>query len=179
MKCCGCDAIKLRHTSWFSEDEGSSVAYFPPAVSRRHPSWFDELVSELPPQEEFVATLLNEIYVALHNNLLSLATMGVRALLEKVMIAQVGDLGSFAAHVRKFEDLGHVSPLQRARLDAILEAGHAAMHRMYAPSEEDVVVVLDIAESIIASIYVHDSLVRGLKQRVPAKVAKVPKGGKP
>lgn len=48
LKCCGCDAVKLRHSSWFSEDEGSSVAYFPPAVSRRQPSWFDELVSELP-----------------------------------------------------------------------------------------------------------------------------------
>lgn len=129
LKCCGCEAIKLRHTSWFSEDEEPTVHYFPPAIFRRHPAWFEDLIDELPPERIYVAELLNEIYIALHNNLRSLATMGVRALLEKVMISQSGDLGSFTEHVLKFEELGHISKRQRERLDAILDAGHAAMQQ--------------------------------------------------
>lgn len=168
VKCCGCEAIKLRHVSWFSEDEESSITYFPPAVFRRHPAWFEELI-DLSSENEFVVSLLNEIYVALHNNLTSLATMGVRALLEKVMISQSGDLGSFAAHVKKFEELGHLSKKQRERLDAILDAGHAAMHRIYSPKSSDVITLLEIAEHIIESVFLHDSRVEKLKQNVPAK----------
>lgn len=169
LKCCGCDAIKLRHVSWFSEDDEPSITYFPPAVFRRHPEWFEELIDRVPPEADFVVSLLNEIYVALHNNLTSLATMGVRALLEKVMISQSGDLGSFSAHVRKFEELGHLSRRQRERLNAILDAGHAAMHRIYTPKSSDVITLLDIAENIIESVFLHDHRVEKLKMNVPAK----------
>ncbi|KGH02963.1 DUF4145 domain-containing protein [Comamonas thiooxydans] len=172
LKCCGCEAIKLRHVSSFSEDDTVSVTYFPPAVFRRHPEWFEDLCNEIPPGNEFVVSLLNEIYVALHNNLTSLATMGVRALLEKVMISQIGDQGSFFSHVKKFEELGHLSKLQRARLDVILDAGHAAMHRIYSPNSSDVITLLDIAENIIESVFVHDHRVEKLKKNVPIKQSK-------
>jgi hypothetical protein len=172
LKCCGCDAIKLRHVSWFSEDDEPSITYFPPAVFRRHPEWFDELTVKAHPDNDFVVDLLNEVYVALHNNLTSLATMGVRALLEKIMISQSGDLGSFAAHVKKFEELGHISKKQRERLDVILDAGHAAMHRIYSPESSDVIILLDITENIIESVFLHDSQVEKLKRNVPAKKRK-------
>lgn len=172
LKCCGCEAVKLRHVSWFSEDDTPSVTYFPPAVFRRHPEWFDELCGEISKENEFVVSLLNEIYVALHNNLTSLATMGVRALLEKVMISQIGDQGSFFAHVKKFEEWGHLSKLQKARLDVILDAGHAAMHRIYSPKRSDVITLLDIAENIIESVFVHDHRVEKLKKNVPLKKSK-------
>jgi hypothetical protein len=169
LKCCGCEAVKLLHVSWFSEDDEPSITYFPPAVFRRHPKWFVDLIDKVPPDNDFVVILLNEVYVALHNDLTSLATMGVRALLEKVMISQSGDLGSFAAHVRKFEELGHLSKKQRERLDAILDAGHAAMHRLYSPKSNDVITLLDIAENIIESVFLHDSQIEKLKLNVPAK----------
>ncbi|SHL40013.1 hypothetical protein SAMN05216428_102279 [Nitrosospira sp. Nsp11] len=54
--------------------------------------WFE---IELKPEDKFVEEFLNEIYVALQNNLPRLATMGVRALLEKIMISKVGDQGTF------------------------------------------------------------------------------------
>jgi hypothetical protein len=47
LKCCGCDLIKLRHTSWFSEEEESTVHYFPPSIFRRSPEWFSNLWLEL------------------------------------------------------------------------------------------------------------------------------------
>lgn len=172
LKCCGCEIIKLRHTSCCSEDEDARISYFPPAIFRRSPDWFSDLWLELKAEDEFVEDLLKEIYVALQNNLPSLATMGVRALLEKIMISRAGDQGTFAENISKFEDLGHVSKLQRGRLEAILDAGHAAMHRAYKPKVKEVVTLLDITEHIVESVFLHEDKVAELKKRIPAKAKK-------
>lgn len=95
--------------------------------------------------------------------------MGVRALLERIMVSQAGDKGSFGNNTAEFERRGHVSRLQRQRLDAILEAGHATMHRAFAPSAEDVLTLLDITEHIIESVYLHETQVEKLKKRVPLR----------
>jgi len=76
LKCCGCDNIKLRHTSMFSEDDEPSVNYFPATIFRRNPDWFNNLWAELNENDEFIEDLLKEIYVALQHNLSSLAAMG-------------------------------------------------------------------------------------------------------
>lgn len=175
LKCCGCELIKLRHTSWFSEDDAATVSYFPPAIFRRSPEWFSDLWLELKAEDEFVEALLKEIYVALQNNLPSLATMGVRALLEKIMISRAGDQGTFKKNIAEFEKLGHVSKLQREHLEAILEAGHAAIHRAYKPKVKEVVTLLDITEHIVESVFLHEAKIEALKKNVPARVK--PSGG--
>lgn len=169
LKCCGCEAIRLRHTSYFSEDDETKVYYFPPATFRRSPDWLSDLWHELKAEDEFVEALLKEIYVALQNNLPSLATMGVRALLEKIMISQAGDHGTFAKNIAEFEKLGHVSKRQRERLEAILDAGHAAIHRAYTPKVKEVITLLDITEHIIESVFLHEAKIKELKKRVPAR----------
>jgi Domain of unknown function (DUF4145) len=170
LKCCGCELIKLRHTSWNSEERESSVYYFPPEIFRRNPDWFSDLWRELNGEHEFVEDLLKEIYIALQNNLPSLATMGIRALLEQIMISKSGDHGTFAKNIAEFERLGHVSKLQRERLEAILEAGHAAIHRAYKPKIKDVITLLDITEHIVESVFLHEAQIEALKKRVPARV---------
>lgn len=172
LKCCGCEAIKLRHTSWFSEDDGSTVNYFPASIFRRCPEWFNELWLELSSDDEFVEQLLKEIYVALQHNLPSLAAMGVRSLLEKIMISKTGDLGSFVQNIIEFERLGYVSRIQRERLEAILEAGHAAIHRTFNPSKKDVITLVDLTEHIVETVYLHEAKVTALKKRVPPRVTK-------
>lgn len=172
LKCCGCENIKLRHTSWFSEDDQARVNYFPAAIFRRNPEWFNELWLELPPQDDFVEQLLKEIYVALQHNLPSLATMGVRSLLEKIMISKTGDLGNFVQNIAEFEKLGYVSRIQRERLEAILEAGHAAIHRTYKPLNKDVITLVDLTEHIVETVYLHEAKVTELKKSVPPRTPK-------
>lgn len=172
LKCSGCEGIKLRHTSWFSEDDDAKVNYFPPAIFRRTPDWFPTLWLELQFDDEFVEDLLKEIYVALQNNLPRIATMGVRALLEQIMISKGEDQGTFAKNIAKFEELGHVSKIQRVRLEAILDAGHAAMHRAYKPKVGEVITLLDITEHIVESVFLHEGKVAELKKAIPARVKK-------
>lgn len=170
IRCLGCEAVRLKHTNWFSEDDGVTVRYYPPAIFRRQPDWFGELWLELGSDDDFVEKLLKEIYVALQNNLPSLAAMGVRALLEKVMISKTGDNGSFAANMAEFETLGFVSRVQRERLEVILEVGHAAIHRIFTPKTAEVITLIEIAEHVIESVYLHESKVKEVTKRVPPKV---------
>ncbi|CAE6687937.1 hypothetical protein R69888_00075 [Paraburkholderia haematera] len=172
LKCLGCENIKLRHTSWFSEEPESAVNYFPPAIFRPRPKWMEQLWIELPAEDGFVDELLKEIYVAIHNNLRSLAAMGVRSLVEKVMISKAGDKGSFLKNIAEFERLGYVSRIQRERIEAILEAGHAAIHRDFRPTTKDVITLVDIAEHIVETVYLHESKVNELRKRVPPRIGK-------
>ena len=172
IRCLGCEAVRLKHTNWFSEEDGVTVRYYPPAIFRRQPDWFGELWLELCSEDEFVEKLLKEIYVALQNNLPSLAAMGVRSLLEKVMVSKTGDNGSFTANKKAFERLGYGSRVQCERLEAILEVGHAAIHRVFTPNRTEVVTLVDIAEHIIETVYLHESKVKELRKRVPPRAGK-------
>lgn len=175
LKCMGCENIKLRHVSWFSEDEDPTIptiTYFPPAIFRPKPNWFYDFLSVLPYDNDFIGMLLVEIYVALQNNLPRLAAMGVRSLIENVMISKVGDLGTFAKIIAEFENRGYVSKIQRENLEAIIDAGHAATHRSFSPTIADVVTLVDIAEHIIETVYLHEAKIKDLKKCVPPKKAK-------
>ena len=176
VKCCGCGSLKLRLEQWCSEDDCDEqghliprVSYYPPAVFRPKPKWFYELVLEVNWDDGNIHDLLSEIYVALQNNQRALAAMGIRALLEKVMIEKSGDHGTFTANLKEFENQGYVSRIQRERLETILEAGHAAMHRLYKPSKEDLITLVDITESVIESIYIHGNKVEKLKNGIPPR----------
>lgn len=172
LRCCGCEKIRLRHSSWCSEDDDPHVTYFPPSIFRKQPEWFQQLWLDLGSDDEFVYKRLEEIYVAIQHNLLSLAAMGVRSLLERIMITKAGDLGTFVQNIAAFEKLGFVSSKQRERLEAILEAGHATIHRAYEPTRDDVVTLVDLTEHIVQTVYLHEPRIVELKKRVPARTKK-------
>jgi len=113
--------------------------------------------------------LLHEIYQAVHGGQYRLAAMGIRALLEQIMVSKVGDLGSFEKQLDAFEKAGYISFIQRDAMKATLEVGHAAMHRAYEPTEEDVKVALDIVEGVMAPLYHHQSKAEKMVDRVPPR----------
>jgi hypothetical protein len=175
LKCAGCDTVVLRAAEWCSEDIDErgriapTIRFYPPATFRPKPAWLADLYLQLTGGEDHFYHLLSEIYVALQNDQRALAAMGIRALLEQMMIAKVGDNGSFVKNLGEFEAKGFVSRIQRERLEAILEAGHAAIHRGYKPSTEDLVTLVDIAEGIVQTLYLHGSKVDKLKRTIPAR----------
>jgi len=171
LKCLGCDAIKLRHTLFFVADPVPIVNYFPPSVFRKRPDWLSsgKLYFELEAEELFVGSLLEEIYTALQNDQRCLAAMGIRALLEQIMIAKVGDQNTFLKNLMAFEAAGYVSSKQREQLETILEAGHATIHRSFIPAKDDLIALVDITESVIAITYLHGSQVEALQKRIPPR----------
>ena len=179
LKCCGCGHIALRHKHWFSEDIDSRgrpivhVVYYPPAISRQQPKWLSDLDGFLSSDNERVtAELLKEVYVALQNGSRRLAAMGIRALIERIMIDVVGDNGSFTNNLAAFQKKGFISERQQQILETILEAGHAAIHRAYNPAPDDINTLVDIAESIVDGVYVHLERVSALKKNIPPRMKK-------
>lgn len=166
LKCAGCDRVILRHTSWCSEDPEPSEYFYPPAMFRKEADWVTEMSGG---GARFARQLLREIYVGVQNNMRMLATMGVRALMEYVMIDSVGDQGSFAKNLTEFAQQGFISEKQRKILATVLETGHATIHRAYQPTDDDLATCIDIAESVLQSVYVHPDKAAELAERVPKR----------
>ena len=84
-----------------------------------------------------------------------LATMGIRALIENIMIENIGDQGTFGKNLDKFEVEGFVSKIQKEAIKSVLEAGHATIHRNFKPTKENLTQLMDITENIVESIYIN------------------------
>ena len=148
LQCRGCDEVTLHRQQWCSEndpmDGPDPGTFFPPRVSRRKPAWVDRL--DVP--AEYVG-LLNEVYAALHADSRRLATMGARALIDAIILRNVGDQRTFQEGLDALVREGLASKRNRDIIDAALGMGHAAAHRGHNPSAGDVTVVIDIVENVI------------------------------
>jgi hypothetical protein len=182
LKCAGCDNVKLLRQSWFSEatdEDGDYVideTSYPPATDRRRPDWLSEIteIFDFDEQSEnhAIKGMLLEVYVACQNDQRRLAILGVRALLEHIMIMKVGELKTFKDKLDKFLEERYISMSQKNVLDHVLEAGHAAMHRFYNPSKKDLKIVVDIMENIIQTVFIHEKAAVSVAKRVPARTKK-------
>lgn len=156
-ECMGCENITLYIESTFSGmGDDVSINQFPPKMIRKEPKWLfkidgDGMVFEPSTKIE----LFREIYIALKNNMPRLAIMGVRALLEVVMIENIGDQGTFGKNLKKLELDGYISSYQYAAINKVIDAGHATMHRSYKASNSEISSIMDITENIIESIYIN------------------------
>ncbi|SRR6266436_5542118 len=172
--CRGCDTVRFRQVSTGSEiyDEhgnfGEDVSYFPSAVSRQKPTWLGG-TSRFPFEQREIASLLNEVYAAIHEDLRVLAAIGIRTILDMVMTGKVGDVGPFQAKVSAFEKAGFISPEHGKFLLETIDAGSASAHRGFRPSEENLKLLLDISENLISSIYIFPDAVGEMSKNVPPR----------
>ena len=109
-----------------------------------------------------LVSLLKEIYEAVDSGQNRLAAMGIRALLEQVMILKVGDIRTFDQKLDKFQEQGYISLIQRDAMRATLDVGDASVHRGYKPTEQDLEIALDIVEGIFAPSSGIRNLPKGL-----------------
>lgn len=171
LRCCGCRAIFFRNKSWDDSHANADwvpivhETYYPPAISRKEPAWRVKLLTA----DYYLFVLLQEIYIAVHNDAKSLALMGVRALIEALMLNAVSDRGSFKQNLIAFHKDGYVSRVQVDLLEKALEAGHAAIHRKYEPSFSEVTACLDIAENLIEVLVILPKAGDQLSESVPKR----------
>lgn len=180
VRCLGCDTISFRHTKLFSEnvkpngEPENEVFLYPPRMSRRKPDWLNDLDTEFWAGESTIGQLLDDIYVALHHDSPRLAGMGTRALLEHIIIEKCGDHGTFANNLEEFRKQGFISTMDEQQLKSVLDVGHAAMHRAFKPSPDHLRTALDIAEVLVARLYVHPGRAARLGESIPARARRAP-----
>lgn len=172
--CRGCDTVRFRQVSTGTEiydEEGNfveDVSYFPSAVSRQKPEWLGNW-SRFRSEQSEIASLLNEVYAVLHEDLRVLASIGIRTILDMFMTEKVGDVGTFQAKVSALEKARFITPEHGKFLVQTIDAGSASAHRGFRPTAENLKLLLDITENLISSIYVFPHAVNAMSKNVPRR----------
>jgi Domain of unknown function (DUF4145) len=170
LQCAGCDDVRLRKKHLFSEDtddEGHPLVhetYYPASIFRPQPDWLYYLDNEW-----HIRKLVDEVYRALQNDAKTLASMGLRAIIESIMIDKVGDQGSFAKNISLFRQAGFISNSQESSLLAALELGHATIHRGHMPTDFQLQTAIDITENLIHSLYFIEDRAKASINGLPSR----------
>jgi hypothetical protein len=161
LECRGCGSVTLRRRLVCDYASYDDTEFFPPAVSRRKPQWEAKLSSDL-------SALLGEIYIALNAGCYRLVVMGARSMVDLLMASTVGAEGTFAARLGRLVDGGFLSAKNRTIVESALDAGHAAVHRAYAPKRDEVGTVLDIVENLLQSVVLEEDAAQ-LSKKTPQR----------
>jgi len=176
LVCGGCDGVTFRTLEYNSEHYDQhgrgvpSIEIFPRPTTRKIPIWatgMNLLICFKKAGE--VPFLLHQVYRSLDVECYSLSLMGIRTILERMMINEVGDKGTFNANLEAFTAAGHLSSIEKEAFTIMIDAGHAASHRGHHPLLQELEVILDALENTIARIYVHNSRIQELKTTIPQR----------
>lgn len=180
IECCGCENLALVKKTHFSEDvdydydpgTGKEIiipnwdeVIYPPVTYRTPPTWFDDLPD--PTLQE----ISGEIYKSLQSGSHYLATFGSRTLIDRLIVLTVGDKGNFAKGLAALLAEGKISLHERDILEPVVQAGHAAAHRGWAPTKEQIAIILDTVEGLIHRLLVLPKLAEELEEAVPGRGA--------
>jgi hypothetical protein len=168
VKCRDCKEFAFLKRAWFSEDfpgDGPTETRYPHVSVRKKPSWLANK-TDVP---SGLVELLHEIYSALDVDAIALAAMGLRSLLERLMVHLVGDQGTFDDKIGRMVLDEHIAGQLRPALQKVIAVGNATVHRAHKVSLQDLVVMLGLVESLLEQIYVHASAVNALPSP-PARV---------
>lgn len=178
IECCGCEHLALVKLTHFSEDvdygyhpvSGEPEAYakwdetiYPPVTYRNPPSWFEDL------PDPTLRAISDEIYKSLQTGSHYLATFGSRTLIDRLIVLTVGDKGNFPKGLQALEDEGKLSRHERDILNPVVDAGNAAAHRGWAPTKEQLAIILDTVEGLIHRLLVLPKMAEELDEAVPSR----------
>lgn len=180
IECCGCGHVALVKKTRFSEDfdfayhpvSGEQITIpiweeviYPPVTYRASPPWFEDL------PDPTLREISGEIYKSLQTGSHYLATFGSRTLIDRLIVLTVGDKGNFVKGLAALRDEGKISQHERDILEPVIQAGHAAAHRGWAPTKEQLAIILDTVEGLIHRLLVLPKLAEELEEAVPGRGA--------
>jgi len=145
--------------------------YYPPLTTRLKPRWFDSLTEEY-------RQILSEVYSAIDNDLLFLASSGTRTAIDKLIVDQIGDIGRFDEKLDKLVEDKIVDVDEKAMLEAVIDAGSASAHRSFRPDEESIGHMMNILETIFYKLIIEPDQKKQLKDKANELKQATPKRNK-
>ncbi len=100
--------------------------------------------------------------------------MGTRALIDTMLNNLVGDIGGFNQKLDQAVKNGLLTDKQKQTIEAAIDAGHAASHRGFRPTAEQVSDVLDIVEHTLIGSYILALTSSRLAAAVPPRAKGTP-----
>jgi hypothetical protein len=166
LQCCGCDEITFRATQADTE----SIDPYTGQLDERETLYPSRTDGRLPMEgyESFpvkTRRIYAEALKALNNNALILAAIGLRSLIESVCLEQKTKANTLAKGIDELAASGLLSKKQAEFLHAHRFMGNVAAHEMVAPHPTELVAALDIAETLLKTIYVLPEVAEKMKPK--------------
>jgi hypothetical protein len=190
LQCRGCEAVFYWQSSWCSEDwdvnfnraTGEEEMTYPskvetyPAPEARglRPDW----TWELHKADLTLGQIMGEMYQAAEARSYILASIGLRTGLDRVIkILEIETEQPMMSKVQALLDGGWVGETEKLTLDIVADAGNAAAHRGWSPSEDDFRNLLRTMEQFIERVVMLGKRTLAVAPKIPAKPprAKQPK----
>ncbi|WGI23483.1 DUF4145 domain-containing protein [Amylibacter sp. IMCC11727] len=180
VECSGCGEIYFKTKSHFSEnyehdfDENGNPTlvqieeyeFWPPAPPRPMPRWLVE--REL--KDGLLHHLLHDIYEAWANNLAVLAAIGTRTAFDKASEIVGVDINlSFSKKLDQLFRDGHISGRDKISLHSLVDAGSAAAHRNWRPSDTEIEMMISVLESFVERAILIPERTKKLSKNIPKK----------
>ena len=159
-------ALKERVTYWPSVST--------PRPTRHRPDWlwFDPVEHRLVFASGYpeLASLLGEVYTALDNNLHILATIGMRTVFDCASHKLGTDPNqSFAEKLKELTTGNKIGGEEKEMLCVLADAGSAAAHRGWKPTEDDIDHLMGALENFLERAFVLKHDLRRVKKTIPPR----------
>jgi len=192
LQCPACESVYFQRDSVFSEDYVRTrnpitgeeeydmdhrIEHWPSvSVSRREkPAWAERLTFV----DTDLSALMDSVYKALENELDVLAAIAIRTVFDRASELLGIDPGrSFGEKLDDLLALGKIGAEEREILDTLTDAGSAAAHRGWKPTQEELDTMLSSIEGFIHRSFVLGDAIKKLRDRVRAKPKRQHRGAK-
>lgn len=169
MSCLGCGTTYFQVVETCTEWPGPTIKHWPAPLKRERPKWF----ALLHLYQDGIEQLLDSVYVALDNNLSVLAAIGVRTVFDRCTeLLEVDPAISFQEKLHQLFVKGKVGAEEKESLATLADAGSAAAHRGWKPSEWELDTLMSTIEHFIYRNFVLPKEQAVLRHKVPRKPAR-------
>ncbi|WP_368646842.1 DUF4145 domain-containing protein [Castellaniella ginsengisoli] len=140
--------------------------YFPPKPKWPRPEW----IGAVAERDTDLANLFHELYAALDDDLSVLAAIGIRTVLDRVTeILGIDPAMRFEEKISSLVDQRILTPQHREDLDLLIDAGSAAAHRGWTPSERELKHLLGFLEAFTYKALFDLPSLQHLRNHIPPK----------
>lgn len=186
LECRGCETVFYLNDAWDSESidyyygpDGETLGEpdrtkrtYPSPDTKTKPIWFDAIGQK----DDQLQDILKETYVAYDNGAYILTAVGLRTALDRATEVMGIDAAiSFEEKLQKLKDDGSVGATEHGVLEVITNAGHAAAHRGWSPSESDTRKLLTAVEAFLHRAFIVGQDALAIKAKIPKKPKRKPK----
>ena len=190
LECRGCENVFVETVATNSEDysfdyayDGSddaimimdeTVRYWPSLSQRKKPEWMSENGIDAQNVDALDAALI-ELYGALDTDLRMLAAIGIRTAYDiaSELLGIEPTLG-FAEKLDALVEGNHIGPLDKDRLETMVDAGSASVHRGWRPEPADLKTMMDVLEHFIHEAFVAPARRKKLNEEAAKVKGTVP-----
>lgn len=181
LECRGCETVFHWKMSWDDHDvdydvnsNGETVmisierteTYPTPEKKARKPDWVWQIAKQDPQLENILA----EVYDAVDRGLNILAATGLRTAFDRVVsYHDIDEDLPLAGKVKALQDAGFIGETEASILRTVIDAGSAAAHRGWNPSDADLEQLLQSLEHFIHRTVVTGQKVLDVKAAIPRR----------